>query len=57
MMWDDETRFPTKYYIIDAMGNGIFFRTKDRAVAQALSNEIYGDNKFVVKMVLKAVCR
>lgn len=56
-MWEDDTKFPTKYYIIDAFGNGVFFRTRDRAVAQQICNEIYGEGKFLVKQVLKAVCR
>jgi len=53
----DEFKAPCKYYIIDAFGNGVYFKTRSRLTASALSDKIYGNGFFTVKQVVKAIAR
>lgn len=48
---------PSKFYIIDYMGDGVFFRTHSRATAQSLADEIYGKNFFLIKQIVLAQAR
>lgn len=52
--WSDEEqgyveKFASGLYIIDALGNYVFFMTRDRKKAQQKCNEIYGENKYTVR--------
>lgn len=38
-----------RYFIVDAMGNYVFIRTRDRAKAQSFVNEEYGERKYTVR--------
>lgn len=53
----DEFIAPTKYYIVNAFGDGVFFRTRDRATAQSLSDEVYGKGFYTVKQIIFAQAR
>ncbi len=44
---------PTRYYIRDALGNYVFFRTRSRATAQSLSDEWFGNGKYRINVSLK----
>lgn len=41
--------FPSGLYIINALGDYVFFMTRDRKKAQSKCNEIYGENKYTVR--------
>lgn len=40
---------PSKYYIVNAMGNYIYFHCKDRAAAQLAVDMEYGKGKYTVR--------
>ena len=42
---------PSNLYIINAMGDRVFFKTKDRATAQQAADELYGKGRYVVRTV------
>lgn len=42
---------PSNLYIINAMGDRVFFKTKDRAAAQQAADELYGKGRYVVRTV------
>lgn len=46
---------PTGYYIVDAFGSGVYFKTRSRSKAQAMSDEMYGKGKFTVRKSMIAV--
>jgi hypothetical protein len=54
---DDYFRDPTGLFILNAMGEAVYFRTRDRKKAQEWSNMLYGDGFYVVKKSLKAQIR
>ena len=61
--WEDEVQDednfkpPATYYVSDAMGGQMFFRTNKRASAQHLCDCVFGKNKYTVKIVVKAQVR
>lgn len=50
---DTDHKPPTKYYIVDCFGNGVFFKTRSRSNAQELCDILYGENFFTVREVIK----
>lgn len=42
---------PSNFYIINALGDRLFFKTKDRAAAQAKADELYGKGRYTVRTV------
>ena len=55
-VWSDEEgcfvqNTPSNFYIVNGLGDSVYFLTKDRAKAQAVVNELYGDNKYVIRAV------
>ena len=42
---------PSNLYIINAMGDRVFFKTKDRAAAQNAADELYGKGRYIVRTV------
>lgn len=40
---------PGSFFIMDSMQNYVFFKTSDRAKAQAKADELYGPNRYTVK--------
>ena len=54
-VWSDEEgcfvqNTPSNFYIVDCMGDSVYFLTKDRAKAQAVANDLY-DGKYVIRAV------
>lgn len=52
--WSDEEqgyveKFPSGLYIINALGDYVFFMTRDRKKAQQKCNELYEENKYTVR--------
>ena len=54
---DDDFKPPTSLFIINAMGDGVYFKTRSRTAAQAESDRIYGVGKYTVRLVVKAQTR
>ena len=54
---EDNFRAPTQFFVSDALGGAMFFRTNSRANAQRLCNMVYGEKKYFVKTVIKAQVR
>lgn len=48
---------PAKFFVVDALGDGVFFRTNSRAKAQTMSDELYGKGKYTVRVVVLAGVR
>lgn len=45
----DNKKILPKYFIVDAMGNYVFIRTRDRSKAQSFVNEEYGEGKYTIR--------
>ena len=54
---DDDFKPPTSLFIINAMGEGVYFKTRSRPLAQAEADHIYGAGKYTVRLVVKAQAR
>lgn len=54
---EDNFRPITGFFINDAMGGHLYFRTNSRAKAQELCDLCFGKNKYTVKIVVKAAVR
>lgn len=46
---DEKLTLPSKYYFINSLGEHVFIKTRDRAIAQLYINENYGYHKFNLK--------
>lgn len=49
---DESMPHPSKYYVIDYFGNAVYFKTRDRATARGIADEVYGKGFFTVKQVV-----
>ena len=54
-VWSDEggcfvQNTPSNFFVVDGMGDSVYFLTKDRAKAQAAANELY-DGKYIIRAV------
>ena len=62
-VWEDEVlneelyKARTQYFIADAFGGHLFFRTNSRAKAQELCEKCFGAGKYTVKVVVRASVR
>ena len=54
---DDDFKPPTSLFIINAMGEGVYFKTRSRQQAQLQADRIYGAGKYTVRLVVKAQAR
>lgn len=54
---EDNFRPPTGFFINDALGGHIYFKTNSRINAQRLCNLCFGENKYIVKIVVRAAIR
>jgi hypothetical protein len=54
---DDNFKPPSRFYIVNAMGEGVYFKTHSRAKAQDKADEIYGAGKYAVRVEIKATIR
>ena len=54
---DDEFRDPTGLFIINAMGEGVYFKTRNRKKAQEMADMLYGKGKYTVRKAMKAAIR
>jgi len=55
--FNDEFKDPTAFFIINAFGDAVYFRTRDRLKAQEISDEMYGKGFYLVKRSMKAAVR
>lgn len=61
-VWEDEVldednyKPPTQFFVADALGGHLFFRTNSRAKAQELSDLCF-NKKYTVKVVVRASVR
>lgn len=46
---EEDFKEPSRYYIVDAMGDYIYFHCRERSTAQAEVDEIYGKNKYLIR--------
>lgn len=53
---NDEFRPPAKYYIVDAFGGHVYFKTTKREKAQQICDSMFGV-KYTVKTVIRAAIR
>lgn len=52
---EEEGRFvlnsPSNFYIINALGERVFFKTKNRSLAQQAADDLYGEGRYVIRTV------
>ena len=53
-VWDDETEsfvmnIPASYYIINALGQRVFYKTRNRLEAQRQADEDYGKGRYTIR--------
>ena len=51
--WADDFKDPTKFFVICALGDAFYFKTRSREKATSLSDEIFGKGKYTVRQVVK----
>ena len=54
---EDNYKARGQFFIVDAMGGHMFFRTNSRAKAQQICDDCFGPNKYTVKVVVRAAVR
>lgn len=52
--WDEELQelvvyFPSKFYIVNSLGQHVFYHCRNRQDAQNAADEEYGKNKYIVR--------
>jgi hypothetical protein len=50
----ERDRFPSKWFVVNAFGEGVFFCVRNRSYAQKLSDMIYGRGHYTVRQLEKA---
>ena len=55
--FDDDFKEPTRYFIINAFGEAVHFKTRSREKAQQWSDEIYGEGFYTIREVQRAILR
>ena len=48
---------PSKYYILNAFGDRVYFKTRIKSKARQWCDEIYGKGKYVIREVIRAEVR
>lgn len=55
--FSDDFKPPASFFIVDALGQGVYIHTRSRAKAQEVVDELYGVGKYRVRAELKANVR
>lgn len=55
--FEDDFKDPTAYFIVNGLGDAVYFKTRSRAKAQTLADEMYGKGFYTVKKSMKAAVR
>lgn len=50
-------RAPAKYYIVNALGDAVYYPTRSRQSAQDMADAEYGKGKYAVRVEMKAQVR
>lgn len=48
---------PAKYYIVNALGDAVYYRTRSRQAAQDMADRDYGTGKYTIRVALTAQVR
>lgn len=48
---------PAKYYIVNALGDAVYYRTRSRQAAQDMADRDYGVGKYRIRVAMKAEIR
>ena len=54
---DDNFKPPSRFYIVNAMGEGVYFKTHSRSKAREKADELYGAGKYSLRVEIKAAIR
>lgn len=54
---EDDFRDPASFYILNAMGEAVYFKTRNRIKAQEWADKLYGKGFYIVKKALRAAVR
>lgn len=55
--FSDDFKPPSQFFIVNALGEGVYFHTRSRAKAQEKCDAEYGKGKYLVRAVIKAGVR
>lgn len=55
--FDMEFKAPTGFFVINANGDAVYFRTRSRPKAQEMADRLYGVGFYTVRKELKAAVR
>lgn len=50
----DETKHPSKYFVVNAFGDGVYFHTRSRLQAQEWADTLFGKGFYTVRAAIKA---
>lgn len=53
----DDFKPPASFFIVDALGQGVYIHTRDRAKAQIEIDQLYGSGKYRVRAEIKCNVR
>lgn len=52
--FEEDFSHPTKFFIVNAFGDAVYFKTRSRATAQTWADTLYGVGFYTVRTALKA---
>lgn len=55
--FSDDFKPPSQFFIVNALGEGVYFHTRSRAKAQQKCNDLYGGSKYTIRCEIKAGVR
>ena len=53
----DDFKPPSQFFIVNALGEGVYFHTRSRAKAQQKCDDEYGSGKYLVRCEVKCNLR
>lgn len=55
--YKSDFRDPAKYYIVNAVGDAVYYSTRSRQKAQELADEDWGKGKYTIRVAMTAQIR
>lgn len=52
--FSDNLNHPSRYFIVNAFGEGVYFHTRSRQTAQKWADILYGEGHYIVRAAIQA---